>query len=132
MNVYRYVLNNPMNLIDPTGFARVPPNRARTRKCRPSEIAACKQMCGARGMQSCKVSQTWRIKRIKNGLAVYGWHDGPMSCSCNDPEDFCGRNPAACAVGVGIGICILIATPWPDDVFIPLLLSSGAAVAVTQ
>jgi hypothetical protein len=76
------------------------------------------------------ISQTWRIKRFKSGLGVWGWHDGPMSCSCNDPEDsFCKRNPKSCAVAAAAGVCILLITPIPDDIFIPALIGVGAGAA---
>jgi hypothetical protein len=38
-------------------------------------------------MQSCKVVQLWRVTRAKEGFIASGWIDGPMSCSCNDPEE---------------------------------------------
>ena len=86
-NVYRYVRNSPIMHTDPVGLARKRvPNR--TRNCNPAEFQACEQQCGSRGVESCKVSQTFRITRVtKDGLAKYEWVDGPMSCSCNDPED---------------------------------------------
>jgi RHS repeat-associated protein len=84
VNLYSYVLNDPTNLIDPFGQMpkRFPPSR--TRYCEPDEFAACAQMCGLRGVQSCRVSQTFRITRIKGGLTLREWKDGPLSCSCNE------------------------------------------------
>jgi hypothetical protein len=32
------------------------------------------------------VSQTFRVIRETGGKAVYGWVDGPMSCSCKEPN----------------------------------------------
>lgn len=45
------------------------------------------QICAENGtaMQSCQVNQTFRFYKIKNGLPVKGWVDGPLSCSCKEP-----------------------------------------------
>jgi RHS repeat-associated protein len=127
INTYGYVLQNPVSLYDPNGLepSPLPPQRQRTRNCKSDEYSACAQMCAPRGVESCKVSQTWRIKTIKGGLSGWGWHDGPMSCSCK--ESFCERNPKTCAAGVVAGVCALILTPWPDDVLIPALIGGGAS-----
>jgi hypothetical protein len=31
------------------------------------------------------VSQIFRLVRLKDGLELWQWMDGPPSCSCNDP-----------------------------------------------
>ena len=32
------------------------------------------------------VSQTWKIIKMIGGKTLYGWVDGPMSCSCKEPS----------------------------------------------
>ena len=86
-NWYGYVENNPVNSNDPSGLEPLPRSRTRTRPCKPVEMAECAKTCGARGVQSCQISQTFRIVRWKEGKALWTWVDGPMSCSCNDCED---------------------------------------------
>jgi hypothetical protein len=41
-------------------------------------------MCGSKGVQSCRVSQTFRVSRWKDGKTLWKWVDGPLSCSCRD------------------------------------------------
>jgi RHS repeat-associated protein len=88
IDFYDYVYNNPLTMVDPLGLApKVPWNRIRTRDCNALELAQCAETCGAKGVQSCKVVQQFRITRVKDGRALWKWADGPMSCSCNDPEE---------------------------------------------
>ena len=130
LNTYGYVGGNPVRYVDFDGLAPkpVPRQRARTRACTSAEYSACEAMCGSKGVESCRVSQTFRFERFKDPVTVLGWKDGPMSCSCKDPEGFCKRNPGTCMAAVGIGICILILTPWPDELAIPVIIGGGAAV----
>ncbi len=83
-NFYDYVTNNPLNFVDPRGLAKSIPYR--WRPCDATEAAECKKSCEARGseFESCAVSQTYRIIRLFNGPQ---WVDGPVSCSCKDPND---------------------------------------------
>src|ERR1700719_1655410 len=87
-NFYDYTSNNPTGSVDPFGLSpKVNWSRVRTRDCNAAELAECAQMCGPNGVESCKVVQQFRITRVKDGKALWKWADGPMSCSCNDPEE---------------------------------------------
>ena len=70
------------------------------------------------------VNQLFRLVRAKDGFERWKYVDGPMSCSCNDDDDkpYCSKNPGTC-IGIGVGVCVLLLTPWPDDIFIPILLA---------
>ncbi len=85
VNWYAYVENDPINSNDPLGLSRLPRARTRTRQCYPEEMAICAKTCGPRGVQSCRVSQTFRMVRWRR-LGLFEWVDGPLSCSCNDCE----------------------------------------------
>lgn len=86
VNWYTYVENNPVASNDPSGLRPLPRSRTGTRPCKPDEMAICVKTCGARGVQSCRVSQTLRVVRWRDGKTYWKWVDGPLSCSCNDCE----------------------------------------------
>lgn len=98
LNLFRYVDNQPTIFNDPSGLMKpVPPNKRKNRDCRPDEEGKCITQCESEGktMQSCKISQTFRLISTHNGYGKYEWKDGPMSCSCNeddnDPRNNCKR-----------------------------------------
>jgi RHS repeat-associated protein len=125
VNFYTYVEDSPTTFIDPSGLARKRPKhwKFRTRTCNREELMACEAMCGDRGVESCMVPQTFRPNRYKDGLIGWSWVDGPMSCSCNEPDEpFCRRNPNTCAAVVAVAVCVLVTTPWPDDILLPPIL----------
>jgi RHS repeat-associated protein len=91
VNLYTYAWENPVKWIDPDGLSPrpLPPARQKPRPCRPHESEQCRSICGAQGktMESCMVSQTFGLVRSKDGFEVWKWVDGPLSCSCNEPDE---------------------------------------------
>jgi RHS repeat-associated protein len=87
-NLFEYVDGNPIRWNDPSGLF---PRKHRTRDCDKEEFERCAKICGEKGVESCKVAQTFRITRVvdRNGVVVtkHEWKDGPLSCSCNDDCD---------------------------------------------
>ena len=112
VNTYAYVNENPTWAFDPQGLEPkpLPKSRTRLRDCNDDEMAKCKAQCGSRGVQSCKVSQTFRITRtLANGAWLYEWKDGPPSCSCNDPENCPNAfQRAADALGISLATYLII------------------------
>jgi len=84
-NFYDYVSNDPVDLIDPPGLSPRPVPPYRWRNCTPVEESQCKSTCAAQGkeFESCRVSQRYRILSLKDGPV---WADGPLSCSCKEPN----------------------------------------------
>lgn len=101
INLYEYVGNDPTDFTDPDGLKPVPPGRQRWAPCDSTQNFVCKQQCGSRGVQSCMVSQTWRVAGFRNNMAVYQWVNGPMSCSCNDPDSKCPKGSPSPAPSPG-------------------------------
>ena len=86
INLFAYVDENPVRFFDPLGLiSPVKPKDQKWRLCNNTELAQCQASCRY-GMESCRVSQTFRVIRAKNGMTVRGWVDGPMSCSCKEPS----------------------------------------------
>ncbi|HWW61701.1 MAG TPA: RHS repeat-associated core domain-containing protein, partial [Thermoanaerobaculia bacterium] len=86
LNLYGYVNQNPVRWSDPLGMIKpVTPKDQKWRECNDREKAQCRASCKY-GMESCMVSQTFRVIRAPNGWITRGWVDGPMSCSCNEPD----------------------------------------------
>jgi RHS repeat-associated protein len=93
LNAYSYAWADPINFSDPLGLKPRPMRRPaqRTRPCNSQEFADCIEICSPRGVESCKVNQTFRPVRAKEGFVVYEWKDGPLSCSCREPPGFLER-----------------------------------------
>jgi RHS repeat-associated protein len=89
LNWYSYVENAPINESDPFGLQRLPKSKTSTRECNPAEMERCREICKEKGVQSCRVSRTWRLVRwiVDERKGLYKWVDGPLSCSCNDCEE---------------------------------------------
>jgi RHS repeat-associated protein len=92
-NMYSYVGNGPIVAVDPFGLAKrkrsTPPSR--TRLCDAEEYLQCVAICGSKGVESCRVSQTFRVTRATQGKILREWKDGPLSCSCKEPQEpVCG------------------------------------------
>jgi RHS repeat-associated protein len=121
LNTYGYAQQNPLLYVDPDGQASsgLSPKKLPPRQCNSQEYAQCSQTCGSKGVESCMVPQTKRLTSINNANGFKGLIqtvDGPVSCSCNDPEDdgggnICTRNPKTCSAALVIsGVAICIAT----------------------
>jgi RHS repeat-associated protein len=91
-NFYTYVRNSPLNFLDPTGMSPLTPWKdVSTRPCNIDEYETCANMCGSRGVESCKIQITFKLVRWKDGKSLWKWVDGPMSCSCNEPKPDCPK-----------------------------------------
>jgi len=85
-NLFTYVDENPIRFFDPVGLiSTTPAKNHKYRPCNTEETSQCQASCPY-GMESCMVSQTFRVVRAKNGMVVRAWVDGPMSCSCKEPD----------------------------------------------
>jgi RHS repeat-associated protein len=86
-NLYEYVGNDPVSEIDPEGMARsgLP---WRLDDCTMDEYRECEEMCTPRGVKSCKVMISSKLKRFKPPLKLYK-ADRRLSCECNDPPPEC-------------------------------------------
>jgi hypothetical protein len=85
MNLYGYVENNPVNMYDQLGLLPVPSKDQKYRPCNSAEAAKCQATCKY-GMDSCMVSQIFQVVVAKPGKTLKKWVDGPMSCSCKEPD----------------------------------------------
>lgn len=87
-NFYRYVANNVMNFSDPSGLVpRLGPEDTARRPCTPGEHARCAETCGSKGVEHCYVAMHRTVVGLRKGKARWDWVDGPLDCSCNDPDD---------------------------------------------
>ena len=64
------------------------------------------------------MNQIYVVVGLRRGVPIRDWKDGQLSCSCEEPESFCSRNPKTCLTAAVVGVCILVATPWPDEILI--------------
>lgn len=85
MNLFGYVENNPVSMYDPLGLSPVPYKNQRYRPCNSAETAKCQATCKY-GMESCRVSQIFQVVVAKPGKVLSKWVDGPISCSCKEPD----------------------------------------------
>jgi RHS repeat-associated protein len=85
INLFGYVENNPASLSDLLGLMPVPKKDQSYRKCYPNEEAKCKASCKY-GMEKCMVSRIFQVVVAKPGVVLKKWVDGPMSCSCKEPD----------------------------------------------
>jgi RHS repeat-associated protein len=119
-NLYGYVSNDPMSSFDPEGLAGNKPDRFR--QCNAIEQQDCKDICGDKGVESCVVAQTITklLGLTKSGKPRWGWHDAPMSCSCNEPQE---NSCKAKAMGIGAGILLgidLLSRLFPPRNLVPV------------
>lgn len=105
IDTYAYADLRPVDEIDPSGAQTINKERRRTRPCTAKEMETCEETCGDRGVESCRRQQLFTILRGRDQLAVWGWKDLALSCSCN--ESFCQKNPQICAAGAAGGAVVL-------------------------
>ena len=127
LNTYAYVGGDPLQSTDPLGLAKKP--KGKWAECNAEDDAYCRQLCGDRGVKSCK--HWWSVwTEVIGGEKVQGWKPALYpSCNCNEALA-CGGGCKTALVALGIGIaaiCIL----QPE--FIPLfMLGAGAAGGVAK
>ena len=84
--------DSPLADSDPAGLVPKLVGATRRRPCNDEETRKCKETCGWKGVETCFVIQTFRIRgtRTNQGgtgaMTEYEWRDGPPTCSCNDCE----------------------------------------------
>jgi len=86
-NFYRYAGNDVTNLMDPLGLQRYPSGTPARRPCTPGEYARCEAQCAETGVQHCYIVMHYGVAGLRRGKIVWKFLDGPMDCSCNDPDD---------------------------------------------
>ena len=127
LNTYAYVDADPLQYTDPLGLAKK--SKGKWAECNAEDDAYCLQLCGDRGVKSCK--HWWSVwTEVVGGEKVQGWKPALYpSCNCNEaPACGGGCKTALVALGVGVAaICIL----QPE--FIPLfVMGAGAAGAAAK
>jgi RHS repeat-associated protein len=86
-NFYRYAGNDVANLTDPLGLQRYPSGTPARRNCTPGELARCEAQCRETGVQHCYIVMHYGVAGLRRGKIKWKFLDGPMDCSCNDPDD---------------------------------------------
>ena len=87
INTYAYVDGNPLSTIDPLGLmgrgSGANPN-GKWANCSRADWKFCEQLCGSRGVKSCR--RWWSIRtEMVDGQLVKGWKPAPEpSCNCNE------------------------------------------------
>ena len=122
LNTYAYVASDPINHVDPLGFAKVK-TKGYWSNCVAADWSYCERECAPRGVKSCK-KWWYRSTEIVGGEVVTGFKPAPKP-SCNCKESFCKENPNTCAAGIGLIIAGAILAP---ELVIPsCAVAAGAA-----
>jgi RHS repeat-associated protein len=113
ISTFGYVDADPITEFDRLGLAKnkIDPSRQRWAACSANDNAECRQICGARGVSSCR--RRWiSLPMIgANGDIVRGWVPKDLSCSCRDdqcPGECVPQELPAVAPQMGIGTRILL------------------------
>jgi RHS repeat-associated protein len=124
LNTYAYVDNNPLQGVDPLGLINSS-KKGKWVECSEDDWSYCRQVCGSRGVKSCR--HFWQIHtELIGGELVRGWKPALYpSCNCNESCD-AGCKTALIMIGIGLAIC----TAQPE--FIPLFTMGGAAVGAAS
>ena len=88
VNLSTYVQNDPINSVDPNGFAKQNQNTT-YEPCKKPDWDVCKLRCGNKGVLACQVQRTKKIRRVKekNGTVLERLDfDKTINCECGDDD----------------------------------------------